>query len=90
MRKLSLRATPAPKFKPGRRYRGIQGKVVDWVEHTFEEGLLYIQVRFTDKTELCWRITARTTIEEADLADWTSGDGKQMRVFIRKERDRSV
>jgi hypothetical protein len=74
MTKANLRVPPTPNFKPGQRYRGVQGKIVDWVEHTFEEGSLHINVRFTDKTELCWRITARMAIEEADLADWTSGD----------------
>jgi hypothetical protein len=68
----------------------VQGKVVHWVEHSFEEGLLYIHVRFTDKTELSWRITTRMAIEESDLADWTSGDFKQLRVFVRNERDRSM
>jgi hypothetical protein len=29
------------------------------------------------------------TIEQGDLADWTSGDFKQLRVFVRNERDRS-
>ncbi len=77
-------------FVPGRQYRGLQGKVVDWVEHKFEEGLLYIHVRFVDKTELCWRIVTRMTIEEGDLSDWKSGDFKQLRVFVRDERDRSV
>ena len=74
----------------GHQYRGLQGKVVEWVEHKFEEGVLYIQVRFKDRTELSWRIATRMTIEEADLADWTSGDFKQLRVFIRNERDRSL
>ena len=74
----------------GRRYRGLRGKVVEWVEHKFEEGLLYIHVRFTDKTELSWRIATHMTIEEADLADWTSGDFKQLRTFIRNKRDRGV
>jgi hypothetical protein len=59
-------------------------------EHSFEEGLLYIHVRFTDETELSWRIATRMTIEESDLADWTSGDFKELRVFVRNERDRSV
>jgi hypothetical protein len=59
----------------------VHGKVVDWVEHKFEEGLLNIQVRFADKTELCWRIATHMTIEESDLADWTYGDFKQLRVF---------
>lgn len=88
--KKSKPALPAPpKFFPGRQYRGLRGKVVAWVEHRFEEGELYIHVRFADKTELCWRITTRMTIEEADLADWTSGDFKQLRVFARNEQDRS-
>jgi hypothetical protein len=64
----------------------VQGKVVDWAEHRFEEGILYIHVRFTDKTELSWRIITRMTIEEADLADWASGDFTQLRVFVRDER----
>ena len=74
MKKSRLPSAPVRKFAPGRRYRGVRGKVVNWVEHTFEEGMLYIHVRFTDKTELSWRITTRMTIEESDLADWTSGD----------------
>jgi hypothetical protein len=90
MKKPHLSSAPVRKFVPGRRYRGVQGKVVHWVEHSFEEGVLYIHVRFTDKTELCWRITSRMTIEESDLADWTSGDFKQLRVFVRNERDRSM
>ena len=77
-------------FVRGRQYRGLRGKVVEWVEHKFEEGLLYIHVRFVDKTELCWRIATRITIEEGDLSDWKSGDFNQLRVFVRNERDRSV
>jgi hypothetical protein len=90
MKKSHLPSDAFPEFVPGRRYRGVQGKVVQWVEHCFEEGLLYIHVRFMDKTDLPWRITTRITIEESDLADWTSGDFKQLRVFVRNERDRSM
>ena len=77
-------------YPPGRRYPGLHGKVVDWIEHKFEEGLLYLHVRFTDKTELCWRISARMTIEEGDLSNWKSGDFEQLRVFVRDERDKSI
>ena len=90
MKKSQIPSTQVRKFVPGRRYRGVQGKVVHWVEHSFEEGWLYIQVRFADKTELCWRIATRMTIEASDLADWTSGDFKQLRVFVRNKRDRSM
>ena len=72
-------------FVPGRQYRGLRGKVVEWVEHKFEEGLLYIHVRFADKTELCWRIATRITIEESDLSDWNYGDFKQLRVFVKND-----
>jgi hypothetical protein len=90
MRKEKSTNLASRQFVPGRQYRGVHGKVVDWVEHRFEEGLLYIHVRFVDKTELCWRIATRMTIEEGDLSDWKSGDFEQLRVFVRNERDRSV
>jgi hypothetical protein len=35
--------------KPGKQYPGVHGKIVDWAEHVFEEGMLYVRVRFTDK-----------------------------------------
>lgn len=61
--------TPIPfrndKSDPRRKYSGLRGKVVNWVEHTFENGRLYLSVRFiTDHTELCWQITTNLTIEQ--------------------------
>jgi hypothetical protein len=90
MRKHNPTSPDSRSFVPGRRYRGLHGKVVDWVEHKFEEGLLYIHVRFTDNSELCWRIATCMTIEEADLGDWKSGDFEQLRIFVRNEQDRSI
>jgi hypothetical protein len=75
---------------PGYRYPGLRGKVVDWVEHAFEDGRLYLNIRFTDRTELCWRITTRLTIEQGDLSDWKSGDFKQLGVFVRNERGENI
>lgn len=90
MNKLRSKSPLLSKIVPGQRYRGLKGKVIDWVEHEFEEGLLYVHIRFADKTELCWRISTRMTIEQGDLADWRTGDFKQLRVFVRNARDRSV
>jgi len=87
MRKRTPARSDSPGFVPGRQYRGLRGKVVDWVEHKFEEGVLYLHIRFTDKTELCWRIAARTTIEVADLSDWNSGSFEQLKIFVRNQRD---
>jgi hypothetical protein len=71
----------------GKQYPGIHGKAVDWTDHAFEEGILYIRVRFTDRTELCWRIVSSTVIEEADLSDWKTGNFRQLKVFVENESD---
>jgi hypothetical protein len=89
MRRQKPTSPDSSSSRPGRRYPGLHGKVVDWVEHRFEEGLLYLHVRFTDRTELCWRITTRMTIEEADLSNWKPGDFAQLCVFVSDERDGS-
>ena len=31
-----------------RRYREVHRKIVDWVSHTFEDGSLYVSIRFRD------------------------------------------
>lgn len=72
---------------PGSRYLGVHGKVVDWAEHAFEEGMLYVRVRFTDKTELCWVLQTAHVILEADLSDWKTGDCKQLKLFAENESD---
>jgi hypothetical protein len=68
-------------------YPGIHGKVVDWADHLFEEGMLFLRVRFNDQTELCWTIQTATVITEADLEDWKSGSGEVLRVFAKGESD---
>ncbi|MGD0962673.1 MAG: hypothetical protein ABSA57_02090 [Candidatus Acidiferrales bacterium] len=62
-------------------------KVVAWAEHIFEEGMLYVRVRFTDQSELCWVLQTAHVILEADLTDWKTGDGKQLAVFVQNESD---
>jgi hypothetical protein len=76
---------PLRKIELGKQYSGVHGKVVDWVDHEFEEGVLYLRVRFVDKTELCWRIGTSTMIEEADLSDWKTGNFKQLKIFAQSE-----
>lgn len=90
MKKHTTTHSSGDNFDPGRRYLGLRGKVVDWVEHTFEDGRLYLNVRFTDQTELCWQITSRLTIEQGDLSDWKSGDFEQLGVFVRNERGKNI
>jgi hypothetical protein len=72
---------------PGSRYPGVHGKIVDWAEHIFEEGMLYVRVRFTDKTELCWVLQTAHVILEADLSDWKTGNSRQLKVYVQGESD---
>jgi hypothetical protein len=79
---------PAPQtVAPGKQYPGVHGKVVDWAEHKFEEGMLFIHVRFTDQTELCWTIRTASVIQVADLSDWKTGDFRQLCVYVLGESD---
>jgi len=72
----------------GKQYPGIKGKVVQWADHAFEEGILYIRIRFTDNTELCWRVTSSTLLEGADLSDWKTGNFRQICIFAENKSGR--
>jgi hypothetical protein len=56
-----------PVFRCGRQ-------IVAWAERVFEEGKLYVRVRFTNKTELCWTLQTAHVILEADLSDCKIGN----------------
>ncbi len=90
---MTKRRMPSPKLSAqevtqGKQYPGIKGKVVQWADHAFEEGILYIRVRFTDNTELCWRVTSSTLLEEADLSDWKTGNFRQICIFAENKSGR--
>src|SRR5712691_2513469 len=36
-----------------RRYPEVHGKKVDWISHSYEEGLCFFSVRFTDGKNFC-------------------------------------
>ncbi len=73
--------------KLGKKYPGVKGKVVDFIDHKFTEGRLYIHVRFLDKSEICWQVDCVLTLREADLSDWRGGNFKKLKMFARNERD---
>jgi hypothetical protein len=69
MTKVKLpKPTQKTKPRPGKQYPGVHGKVVDWAEHTFEEGNLYLRVRFKDQTGLCWPLQTAHVIVEGTWA----------------------
>jgi hypothetical protein len=71
----------------GKQYPGVHGKVVDFVDHGWGEGMLFVHVRFMDKTEVCWRLAAHLTIKGADLSDWKRGEFDHARTFVSNETD---
>ena len=71
----------------GRQYPGVRGKVVDWVEHEFTEGMLYIHVRLQDKTELTFTVGTRLFIEEAVLGDISTGNYRVVRKFVSRKQE---
>jgi len=73
--------------RPGKKYPGVKGKIAEWAEHVFEEGMLYVRVRFTDQTELCWVLQTTHVILGANLGDWKTGNFKQLAVFVQNESD---
>ena len=49
--------------------------------------MLYVRVRFTDKTELYWVLQTAHVILEAELSDWKTGNCKQLKLFVENESD---
>lgn len=60
---------------------------MDWVEHEFTEGSLYIHVRFQDSTELSYTIGCRLFIEEAVLGDISTGNYRAVREFVADQQE---
>jgi len=57
------------------------------VEHKFEEGILFIDIQFVDKTALSWSIDSAIVIQEARLADWKTGDLKLLKHFVQNKSE---
>lgn len=74
----------------GRAFPGLKGKVVRYVDTAFEEDNLYIHVRFADSTELCFRLSSRLVIDEANLSDWKTGDDVIKRTYIQSPEVKAI
>lgn len=77
---------PRRRKQPGRRlYRGIRGKTLDFIEHKCEGDVIYLHIRFTDKTEVSFVLGSKPLIKEADLSDISTGDYRLIREYIAYE-----
>ena len=67
-----------------KRYKEIHGKAVDWVGHSYEEGFLYINIRFKDKTNFSLQFSSQIVTDGIDFSDMKTGDDKIIREFYRR------
>ncbi|HKM84207.1 MAG TPA: hypothetical protein VJY15_25015 [Candidatus Acidoferrum sp.] len=84
MAKRKAQATQKPRLRsPGRRYPGVQGKVVDYISHSIDDGTLCVNVCFNDKTLFSLRFACDISIVSADLSDWKTGDYEMIREYMK-------
>jgi len=65
-----------------RRYRGVEGKSVEYIETSFDHDYKYVSVRFEDKT--CFTLSLRSDIfpHVVGLYDLATGDSKVIREYV--------
>jgi len=66
------------------RYREIHGKVVDWVTHSFNDGSLYVSIRFIDKTDFSLQFSPTILTDSIDLSDMSTGNFKMIREYYKR------
>ena len=67
----------------GRRYPGVQGKVVDYISHSIDDGTLCVNVSFKDKTLFSLRFASEMFMVSADISDWKTGDYEMIREYMK-------
>lgn len=71
-----------------RRYPEVHGKKVDWISHTYEEGLLFFNVRFTDGKNFSITCQPMIVIDMVDFSDMKTGDDVIIREYYQRREDR--
>jgi hypothetical protein len=66
------------------RYREIHGKIVDWVTHSFNDGSLYVSIRFIDKTDFSLQFSPKILTDSIDLSDMSTGNFKMIREYYKR------
>jgi len=67
-----------------KRYKEIRGKKVDWISHNYEDGLLYVGIRFTDGTYFSLQFSPQIATEGIEFSDMSSGDDVIIREYFRR------
>jgi hypothetical protein len=67
-----------------KRYKEVRGKRVDWIDHRFEEGWLYVGVRFMDGTYFSLQFSPQIETEGIEFSDMSTGDDVILREYYRR------
>lgn len=66
-----------------KKYPEIRGKVVDFVQQSVSDGILYVGISFTDKTVFSLRYGCDMLIVGADYLDGRTGDYEIIREYMK-------
>ena len=66
-----------------KRYPDIHGRIVDYICHSIEDGTLFVNVVFKDKTNFSLRFACKIFIAGADFGDTRRGDLEIVREYMR-------
>jgi hypothetical protein len=66
-----------------KKYPEVRGKVVDYISHSIDDGMLYITVSFKDKTAFTLRYACDMFVVGADIGDWKTGNNAIIREYMK-------
>jgi hypothetical protein len=66
-----------------KRYPEIHGRIVDYVSHSIEDGTLFMNVVFKDKTNFSLRFACEIFIVGAEFGDTRTGDLEIAREYMK-------
>ena|SRR5580765_4929107 len=66
-----------------KKYAEVRGKVVDYISHSIDDGVLCMNVCFKDKTLFSFRFACDMFIVGADLSDWKTGNYYITREYMK-------
>lgn len=70
-----------------KRYKEVRGRRVDWIDHHFEDGWLYVGVQFMDGTYFSLQFTPQIETEGIEFSDMSSGDDVILKEYYRRRRE---
>ena len=71
-----------------RRYQGVEGKVVQFIETSLGDDYRYVHVRFTDKTSFTLSLRSEILLHIAGLYDISTGDSRVIKEYVVPKRAR--